>query len=298
MSNSPLNQGEKLTIGFVGLGNMGMPTLQRVSGAGYDAVFFARRDEVIATAQSHGAVACDSTADCARKSEVLFLNLRTDEQIVEVALGPDGVLSAMRPGSTLIVHTTCTPETAAQLAAVGAERGVGVVDAPVDGIPNDILNGTLSVFMGADERSASIARPLLEIYSARVEHIGSPGQGHRAKMVMILMLGAHMKMMSDAVDLAERLDIDVRSTLTEISKTSASSTALQYALAFSEDPRDFAEAVRPFLSNDITAYDDFFAKSGVDGGMLLEVARAVAIGGVESEATERLQQWERTSAAS
>jgi 3-hydroxyisobutyrate dehydrogenase-like beta-hydroxyacid dehydrogenase len=301
MTNSAVNQDEKMTIGLVGLGSMGMPMLERLAGAGHDVVFFARRDEVVAAAATSGAVACDSVGDCASRSDVLFLCLRNDEQIADIALGPGGVLAVMRPGSTLLVHTTCTPETAALLAAAGAERGVGVADAPVDGIPNDVRDGTLMVYLGADDRSASVVRPLLEAYANAIVHIGGPGQGHRAKLLHIIMTGVHVRLVEEMAALGEELDLDARNVLTAISQTSASSTLLQYALAFADDPRDFAEAVRPFLSNDINAYNGYFEKAGLEGFPLVSALRAEARswGNVvdDGEETGRLQEWERTTAS-
>jgi len=96
-----------------------------------------------------------------------FVVVLTDEQVRTVCLGPDGVIAAMKPGATLIQHTTSNPTTAQLLVDAGEARGVGVLDAALSGAPHDVAAGRLTLWVGGDETLFNRLRPLLESYARR-----------------------------------------------------------------------------------------------------------------------------------
>src|SRR5262245_23574863 len=120
-----------MNVGMIGLGEMGMPMLERLRAADHDVTFRARRAEVIERATTLGAKATDEFAD----RDAVVICVYSDEQVRDV--GPDA-LATMPPGSTLVNHTTGSPTTAMLLAEVAEPRGVRVLDAALSGGPDDI----------------------------------------------------------------------------------------------------------------------------------------------------------------
>ena len=107
-----------------------------------------------------------------RDADAVFVVVLTDEQVRSVCLGPDGAIAAMKPGATLVQHTTSDPATAQLLAEAGAERGIGVLDAALSGGPHDIAAGKLTLWVGGDEALLEQMRPLLESYASPIMFVG------------------------------------------------------------------------------------------------------------------------------
>src|SRR5947208_14634081 len=119
------------TAGFVGLGTMGGPIAQRMLSQSVDLMIFARRPEVVDAYAGMGATTAASLAELAASCEVVFACMFSDEQLLEVTQGPDGLLANMPTGGILVSHTTGSPDTVRQLSIEAALRGMRVVDAPV-----------------------------------------------------------------------------------------------------------------------------------------------------------------------
>lgn len=281
-------------LGFVGLGNMGMAMVRKLAAAGYVMSVFARRPEVAAEAEPLGAAVCGSVSEAASEADIMFVCVHSDEQVREVSLGAEGVIAAMKAGSTLVVHTTCSPTTAALLETAARQRNVSVVDAPVDGLPTDVTAGTLTVFMGADSRSKAAVTPVIQTYADPIIHAGPHGHGQRTKVLNILITAAHMQLVEDGAALAEQIGLDPKVALAAVAQTAATSAILEYSLAFGDHPRLFADAIRPFLSKDVLGYDDYFLQTGVHASSLGRLARTAALGDAgDGGNTDRLQQWTR-----
>src|SRR3954452_22023289 len=116
------------TAGFVGLGTMGGPIAQRMLSQAVDLMIFARRSEVSDTYAARGATTARSLAELGQSCEIVIACLFSDDQLLAVAQGPDGLLANMHPGSILVSHTTGSPETVRALSVEAAQRGVRVLD--------------------------------------------------------------------------------------------------------------------------------------------------------------------------
>src|SRR4051812_35400980 len=134
------------TIGFIGAGQLGEPTVRRLLDAGHTVKVYARRDEVRGRLAESGAELVDSAASVA-DADLVVLFLFSDDQLRAVALEPGGVIAAMTPGTPLAIHTTASLQTLDALAAAATDRDVPVLDAPVSGTAEDIAAGELTVLV-------------------------------------------------------------------------------------------------------------------------------------------------------
>jgi 3-hydroxyisobutyrate dehydrogenase len=168
------------TIGFIGLGNMGLPMCQRLAAGNADVVAFDLRAEAVDAAVAAGAVAAGSAAECAERADLLMTSLPRPDH-VEAVMVSAGALAALRPGSVWVDLTTNRRELVERLAAE-APAGVSVVDAPVTGAVDGARNGRLTLFVGGEAEVVDRVQPVLEALGL-VIRCGPLGSGNVVKLV-------------------------------------------------------------------------------------------------------------------
>jgi 3-hydroxyisobutyrate dehydrogenase-like beta-hydroxyacid dehydrogenase len=176
--------------------------------------------------------------------------------------GSGGALGAMRPGSTLVIHTTCGPDLVSALARA-APDGVAVLDAPVSGRALDILAGRLTLLVGGEPDQLDAVRPVLASYGNPIVHLGPLGSGQRTKLLNNLLFAVNMQLAEDAALLAQRLGLDPATTIEAILHSSGSSYALGTVAEFGSPAAAF-ERVREFLDKDVAVVQALAAELGVD----------------------------------
>src|ERR1700722_13820852 len=106
-----------MKIGFIGAGRMGRPMVDRLLRAGHEMAVLVRRPEARAAPEADGLAWTDTVAATVRDADVVFVVVLNDDQVRGVCLGSDGAVAIMKPGATLIQHTTCDPATVELIAA-------------------------------------------------------------------------------------------------------------------------------------------------------------------------------------
>jgi 3-hydroxyisobutyrate dehydrogenase-like beta-hydroxyacid dehydrogenase len=256
-------------VGFVGAGQMGMPMVERLAAAGLDPLVHTRRQEVAGRLADGGIRSTGSLRALAEEADIVCVCTFDDRQLREVALGGEGLLEHLAPGSVLVSHTTGSPALISDLAGA-APRGVGVVDAPVSGTADQIRAGQLTVLAGADPGSLQQARPVLATYASTILHVGGVGDAQRIKLVNNLVFTAHLHIAALAAGLSVDLGVepaDLSRALVHCSGTSLPITMLQQV------PVDaLIQSARPFLAKDVAAVRAVAAGMGLDLGPLGDLA--------------------------
>lgn len=192
-------------VGFVGLGNMGLPMARRLVEAGYDVIAFdlapAARDRASAAGIPVGAC----LEEVARGAEVLVLMLPGSKAVAEVVLA-DGLLASTAPGGLVIDLSSSEPMRTRELAGEVGGAGRRLLDAPVSGGVRGAEAGKLTVMVGGSSADLEQARPLLEVFG-RVVHAGEVGAGHAVKALNNLMSAAHLWVTSEAVLAGRRFGV-------------------------------------------------------------------------------------------
>jgi len=275
-----------MRVGIVGLGDQGRPIAQRVMAAGHALRFFARRADVRDEFVARGAQPC-TVVELGRDSEVVLVVVVDDAQVRDVVV-EQGLLGAMRPGSTLVIHSTVHPATCVDLARLAAASGVQLLDAPVSGGRDRSYAGDLTLLVGGDAAALKAARPVLEAYGSTLVHMGGVGSGQTAKLLNNYFYAAHLATAAKAVELVHALGIDVGAAAQALPRCSGASAvlAMQAARGFERTRHDkgTAHAVG-ILSEAVGALRGLAAKRGVelgvvdrlvDAGLAHEVQRAEA----------------------
>ena len=265
-----------MKIGFVGPGRMGRPMVDRLMAAGHDVTVLVRRKEAREAAEADGLTCVDTVAAAVEDADVVFVVVLTDEQVRAVCLGPNGALAAMKPGATLVQHTTSDPATAALLVEAGAARGVGVLDSALSGSPDDIAAGRLTLWVGGDEALLERTRSLLSTYASPVLSVGPAGNGQRIKLVNNAMFVAQVGLAIDAVRLAGSLGIEEQAILAALQHGSGASYALG-VVASAGTVDTVAALLADLMLKDITVMRKVARSAGVDLGILGTVLSSDAI---------------------
>jgi len=195
-----------VTVGFVGLGNIGKPMALRLASGEGDLVVYDVAPEPVAELVTAGAEAASSVAELAGQADVLCVMVRDDDQVRDV-LGE--ALGSMRAGSVFVVHSTVAPLTPRQLEVTASRHDVLVVDAPVSGGAMGAADGTLAIMVGGSEAAYDAARPVLERMGTKVVHAGPIGAGTQFKLARNMMHFTAFTAATEAQRLAEAAGLDL-----------------------------------------------------------------------------------------
>jgi 3-hydroxyisobutyrate dehydrogenase len=207
-------------VGFIGLGNMGMPMAQNLLKAAYEVTGFDLNAQATELLAANGGTSANSVADACKAAEVVITMLPAGEQVRDVYLGADGVLASVAPGTLLIDSSTIDVQTARDVAQAAQDKGLAMADAPVSGGVTGAEAATLTFMVGGSDDAFERARPVLEKMGKTIVHAGGPGNGQAAKICNNMILGASMIVVCEAFLLAEKLGLDAQKLFDISSKSS------------------------------------------------------------------------------
>ena len=247
------------TVGFIGLGSMGLPMATNLAARGFAVRGFdIRPDAIDRLVEAGGARAC-APADAAKGADVLILMVVNAPQ-AEGVLFEGGALAALPRNGIVVLMATCPPRVVESIAARVIAAGPLFVDAPVSGGVVGARAATLTIIAAAPRATFAAAKPVLEALGDKVFHVGErPGQGATVKAVNQLLCGVHTAVAAEAFSLAGKAGVDLSVLFNIVSGSSASSWMLK-----DRGPR--------MLENEppITSAVDIFVK---DLGIVLEAGR-------------------------
>jgi hypothetical protein len=194
-------------LGFIGLGNMGVPMASRLIDAGYRLTVFDLRREAVDALRAKGAQAAGSPAEVASATETVLLSLPTPPIVREVALGAGGVVAGTKV-KTLIDLSTTGATVAREIAAGLAAKGVTAVDSPVSGGVAGAVKGTLAVMVACPRSMFADLEPMLG-HIGRVFFIGErPGMGQTMKLANNLLSATAMAATAEAMVFGVKSGLD------------------------------------------------------------------------------------------
>jgi L-threonate 2-dehydrogenase len=215
------------TIGFVGLGAMGLPMAQRLVARDYAVRGFDLKRPAMDALTEAGGHAAASAKEAARGADVLILMVVNAAQ-ARAVLAEGGALAALAPDAVVILMATCAPAEAAALADDVIATGRRFVDAPVSGGVKGATGGTLTIMAAAPTPVFEAVKPLLRTLGDKLFHVGEePGQGAMVKTVNQLLAGVHIAAAAEAFSLGAKAGLDPAVLLEILSGSAASSWMLK-----------------------------------------------------------------------
>jgi 3-hydroxyisobutyrate dehydrogenase-like beta-hydroxyacid dehydrogenase len=177
------------TIGFIGLGTMGMPMAVNLLKSGYTVYGYNRTAAKREQLKALGALEAASPAEAARQADVIFTNVSNDDALLEVVYGPGGILEGTRPGLTVIDCSTVSPATSRRIAEELKAQQAFFLDAPVTGSKPAAESGTLVFMVGGEEGVYEEHLDLFEVLGSKCLYMGDSGSGSYAKLAHNTIVG-------------------------------------------------------------------------------------------------------------
>jgi 3-hydroxyisobutyrate dehydrogenase len=213
-------------IGFIGLGNMGLPMARKLIKAGHMVTGYDLNTAASDQFAAAGGVAATALDMACIGADVVITMLPSGKEVRDVYLTRGGVLASARDGALLIDASTVDVETARAVAAAAQVNDLVMVDAPVSGGVAGAEVGTLTFMVGGSERGFERAKPILETMGKAVVHAGGPGHGQAVKICNNVILGVSMIAVSEAFVLAEKLGIDAQKLFDIVAQASGQCWAM------------------------------------------------------------------------
>jgi 3-hydroxyisobutyrate dehydrogenase len=207
-------------IGFIGLGNMGLPMALNLIKAGHQVEGFDVFGVAVEKLVAAGGVAAGTVKAAAANADTIVTMLPAGKEVREVYLGPGGVLENAKAGTLLIDCSTIDVETARAVGAAAEAKGLPMLDAPVSGGTGGAQAATLTFMVGGPANAFARGKPLLEPMGKTIVHAGGSGNGQAAKICNNMILGVSMIAVSEAFVLAEKLGLDAQNLFDIASKSS------------------------------------------------------------------------------
>ena len=215
-------------VSFIGLGVMGYPMAGHLQNKGYNVTVYNRTTaKAEKWVEEYKGSMAKTPGEASQNSEIVFMCVGRDEDIIEVMEGEDGILSKVTEGSIIVDHTTASAEIARNYYQKLKDKKLSFLDAPVSGGQAGAENGLLSIMIGGDEKDYNTVKPVLTSYGKAIELIGPSGSGQIAKMINQICIAGLVQGLSEAMAFGKKSNVDMEKVLSVISKGAAQSWQME-----------------------------------------------------------------------
>ncbi|WP_349733379.1 NAD(P)-dependent oxidoreductase [Pseudomonas jessenii] len=197
------------SLGFAGIGLMGLPMCRRLLAAGYPLAVWNRNPDKCKPLVEAGARQVASPAELCQHADVVMLCLADTSVVREVVFGPAGVVEGAQKGQLLVDFSSLEPNATREMAAeLAAKTGMGWLDTPVSGGVVGAEAGSLAIMVGGELQDLERVRPVLLSLGQRVTHMGGVGAGQVTKACNQMIVACNALVIAEVVALAERSGVD------------------------------------------------------------------------------------------
>ncbi len=227
-------------VGFIGLGIMGGPMAANVAKNGHSLTIYDIDPGAVQRLVAKGAKSAPSPAAVARASEIVITMLPDAPDVENAALGPDGIVSGLKPGSVMIDMSTSAPETTLRIGAALAAKGCDMVDSPVGKTAEHAITGTLTLMVGGDEATVARVRPVLDCMGTDFFYCGRLGNGHAMKATNNLLATTLVALNAEILSAGVKAGLTLETMTSVMQKTMAWNNQLAIAFPIRPLKGDFA----------------------------------------------------------
>jgi 3-hydroxyisobutyrate dehydrogenase len=213
-------------IGFIGLGNMGLPMAQNLIKAGHQVEGVDVNPAAVAKLKAAGGAGVDMVGVAAGRADAVITMLPSGKEVRDTYLGAAGIVESANEGTLLIDCSTIDVETSRAVAKAAEAKGLLMLDAPVSGGVGGAGAGTLTFMVGGPAQAFARAQSILEKMGKTIVHAGGAGNGQAAKICNNMILGISMIAVSEAFVLAEKLGLEHQKLFDIASKSSGQCWAM------------------------------------------------------------------------
>lgn len=216
---------KNIKIGWVGTGVMGAPMCGHLLEGGYHINVYNRTASRAQQLTQNGASWCESPAEVANTSDVIFTMVGIPEEVHSVYFDDNGLFSVDIAKKTFVDMSTTAPDLSIKIAGAATNNNADAVDAPVSGGDIGAQNATLSIMAGGDEAVVVKLKPLFDVLGS-VSYMGKAGSGQHTKMCNQLTVAGTMVGVCEALVYAEKSGLDCEQLIEAIRPGAAGCWAL------------------------------------------------------------------------
>lgn len=217
-----------VTIGWIGLGNMGKPMSGRLLEAGYPLVVYNRTKEKAKELAEKGAKVADSPAELASQADITFTMIADSKALEDVTLDKNGVFEGSKPGSILIDMSTVSPESSAKVAEAAKQKGVRYLRAPVSGSTPAAAAGTLGIMVSGNEGAYNESLEVFKVMGQKVFYLGPAEEARYMKLAVNIMIGTTCQILSEALVFGKKAGLGWDKMLEVLTNSAVGSPLVSY----------------------------------------------------------------------
>jgi 3-hydroxyisobutyrate dehydrogenase-like beta-hydroxyacid dehydrogenase len=225
---------QQVKLGFIGIGAMGSRMARRLLDHGYNLAVYDRNHGKAEGMLPYGASIAEDLVELASGADVILSCLTDDEAVQSVYTGPKGLMAVAPRGTVVLEASTVSPKTSRALHALGADRGIEVMDVAISGSTPAVERGTLVLLVGGNAEVFQAAEPIFRALAVRHFLMGPSGSGTAMKLVVNTLLGVGMQAIAEAVALGEGGGLDRKKLLEVLAQTAVVAPAHVGKLATAE----------------------------------------------------------------
>jgi len=271
-------------IAFIGIGTMGEPMAANLLKKNFSVtVLKHRRPEPAARLQALGARIAHTPAEAAAGASIAILSLPTSREVEACVFGERGLAHAMAAGSVIVDCSTSNPQSTRELAALLAERNIGLVDAGMTRGITGAKSGTLAFFLGGEQAHIDQAMPALQAMGDTFLHLGPVGHGHTVKVISNVLSYGTVALVNEALMLAAKHGVDGKKTFDALMQGAPSKALEGFGPRIVSGDYDPPRVTVDHVCEDMLLGQELAASAGAPISMLgaaQEIYRSVASRGL------------------
>ena len=223
---SPKKLKSKASLGFIGLGAIGLPIAANLLKAGFSLKVHNRSRLAEKSKQLIGAQSCSTPKDAAKGCDILLICVSDEVAVETVLFGPTGAESSLTEGTIVIDLSTISPSKARLFSARLAKKNIEYIDAPVTGGTEGAKDATLTIFIGASNASSKKISSVLKAIGSAFYTFENVGKGQEVKALNQILVAGSYAAVAEAIALGEALNLPMNKVLEALQKGAANSWAL------------------------------------------------------------------------
>lgn len=223
-----MSDNRNLTVGFVGLGSMGLPMAKNLVSAGVDVRGYDINPQAVSALADVGGTGASSVAEVAAGADALLVVVVNAQQVEDVLYGSGRAVENLPAEAVVVVHSTVEPDYVRGLAPRLYDVGLELVDAPISGGISGATAGTLAIMASGHPAAFARVEPLFQVMGGNVFNMGDEcGYGATMKVVNQLLCGVHIVAAAEAMALGAKAGLDSQKIFDVISTSAANSWMFQ-----------------------------------------------------------------------
>ena len=270
-----------MRVGFIGLGNMGLPMAANLARAGEELIVYDLNQDVVdAFVKEFDALPANGLESVARNADIVITIVPTGRDVRRIVMGADGeagLAEFMDAGKLLLDMSSSDPTGTVTLAGELSEQGIPMVDAPVSGGVRRAKDGSLAIMVGGDAAAVDRCRPLLDIMGGQIFDCGPAGSGHAMKALNNMLSAIGLAAAGEALIVGKQFGLDPATMIDTINRSTGKNNATEVKFhQFVLNGAFNAGFTNGLMLKDLTTAQDLARATGVPAPFTAAVREAFA----------------------